>query len=1542
MVGGTSLAIYEHGVAQELFRMVHGLGMYGLLKRITQSHAYVDIVSGTSAGGINGVGLCTALTCGSELEPMRAVWVSGADIDNLLQDPKDGNVTSILKGESYYFPLVQRLFQQLSKTDSPGPYPTAYTVPSGWWETSKGAKPNVVYADLDLFVTGTYYEPLTKAYFDSRSKAVFNHDYAGVFQFKHRPRQNQSHFRYDYSDDHPLAARPTDTDAQSEAKAKARAGDSSTAAAESAPERRRGVADRLARVARTTSSLPALFEPSEVDPVLMGGIIETPAADRPVYMSDGGFLNNRPLNLVLKEVARRPASQEVLRKVVFVEPSPENRESGVAAGAKPNALQNTGFYFDVPHRQSLTECLATITEHNAKALKFKEVLSAARKTFAPNGSALNAPADKNLWVEICLQVLRDTIIGIWSRALKIEDTAMNSDDNIAISQSNQADVASKAPVQQLRVLRSRLYARLRANCLDYQAEVTEATSTSIGWEQGCFHIEFVDPTYIVRKSTRAFKEIYEAIFPQADFADILFSNTDNTPQNAAEQKPKTEQELRNQLLTHLSNDGDSRNEQYQLLQGILRQINHVRDLADIIANTLVGVLGGMVNVDEFTALVSQSDTDAKSSQGKTTQSETEQSNSDGATQTISAVDNNLDNLWKLLVNNIYYVLSLTNNENYSFDPAATPTQGSSNAEAGTMEYEARQIKKISEDNCRKLLNPKEKMSPPSGFTPEQSILALLEDRIDRLVSEAALILTPSITYYRNLLDSCEQASPCGAPVPKRPIALEWATKIVGNFKEIGKGLQALDIRLFPTQHASDLANLDRIELLYVTPRDCTLGASFETAKNKLAGDVLGNLGGFLKRSWRVNDIMWGRLDSSGAFADMLLQQTRLIRILDAGQAAGNQMFGAIDRYITTGRIDTGTSDPDAIGVLLGGYWTADVKAAVKQWLSSNYAKDRTGLVDSESRNLVRDMILRRHHLEILEREVPEALAEAISEAAQWRCNGDTRYEEIRESTHDNEAASSANQTPILSIAQEASTIIDQLQTLSTPTRSESNIEIMRRTASRMVQDLFTQPDTNNTMRGKVTDRHGVSANIPGLLKVRRVAAAAILMIVKKTSSPNEASPGEIERYFSNGYAIGREEIAINIPPLVSIRRIAAAILIVLNVLDNCLTQLPVSKSATDLCRKYVLAPFRIAAGALYGFLTVLGGGKRLEVAVHTVAWTIIFGGVALVLALPSANKAPVWIAIGIAGFCEAIISWATSNRKFVQSLCLPGAVALILWMLAEPTKNIEWRWSAAGLLLLISCLTAISALLPPRSVPAILQRAAVVLGIGALLTLGVTYFGHNALPAPWSVIPFLQHVNIWILAAAALTLSAIMAVIGAPLNTPVASAGVASLELAPSLDAAERIISSWPAKRRSIRFGASLATDWIYIAIYVSLLNDFVAYVQSLGPNPAIHTSILSIALSLLAWAPLIAGFLDAAPENLGMLYVYRQRSKSFRTRPKFDFMAPRIIRWSSLNKFALTFLVMLVAAGSLWFKWGNDIRRPSSKVANIVKLISRPNPSLY
>src|SRR6266852_9718541 len=60
MYGGISLAIYINGVSHEFFRAVRGRGIYRLSKALTDSDIVVDIISGTSAGGVNGVFLAYA------------------------------------------------------------------------------------------------------------------------------------------------------------------------------------------------------------------------------------------------------------------------------------------------------------------------------------------------------------------------------------------------------------------------------------------------------------------------------------------------------------------------------------------------------------------------------------------------------------------------------------------------------------------------------------------------------------------------------------------------------------------------------------------------------------------------------------------------------------------------------------------------------------------------------------------------------------------------------------------------------------------------------------------------------------------------------------------------------------------------------------------------------------------------------------------------------------------------------------------------------------------------------------------------------------------------------------------------------------------------------------------------------------------------------------------------------------------------------------------------------------------------------------------
>ncbi|MFM9937504.1 MAG: patatin-like protein [Novosphingobium sp.] len=104
--GGISLAVYMHGVTKEIWyatrasRAFHngdprGRGAEAVYHRLLDTLAQSrevrlriipDIISGASAGGINGVFLAQALASGQSLEPLTRLWLEKADIEVLL-DP---------------------------------------------------------------------------------------------------------------------------------------------------------------------------------------------------------------------------------------------------------------------------------------------------------------------------------------------------------------------------------------------------------------------------------------------------------------------------------------------------------------------------------------------------------------------------------------------------------------------------------------------------------------------------------------------------------------------------------------------------------------------------------------------------------------------------------------------------------------------------------------------------------------------------------------------------------------------------------------------------------------------------------------------------------------------------------------------------------------------------------------------------------------------------------------------------------------------------------------------------------------------------------------------------------------------------------------------------------------------------------------------------------------------------------------------------------------------------------------------------------------
>ena len=109
LYGGASLAIYMHGTTKELQRLVKASALaergaaattaservYGdLLDEVARrdpagvrTRVVVDVVAGTSAGGINGVYLSKALAHNRSQDSLRDLWLDRGDIKVLLRGP---------------------------------------------------------------------------------------------------------------------------------------------------------------------------------------------------------------------------------------------------------------------------------------------------------------------------------------------------------------------------------------------------------------------------------------------------------------------------------------------------------------------------------------------------------------------------------------------------------------------------------------------------------------------------------------------------------------------------------------------------------------------------------------------------------------------------------------------------------------------------------------------------------------------------------------------------------------------------------------------------------------------------------------------------------------------------------------------------------------------------------------------------------------------------------------------------------------------------------------------------------------------------------------------------------------------------------------------------------------------------------------------------------------------------------------------------------------------------------------------------------------
>ncbi|MGK2868372.1 MAG: DUF3376 domain-containing protein [Mycobacterium sp.] len=269
--GGVSLAVWMGGVTHELNRirlaseqvtdpaldLSSSAAWQAILRRCGRS-AVIDVLAGTSAGGLNGTLLATAVARGTDLPDMGAKWVEVASLDvGALTRNDTAGATSVLSGEYFREKIGQIL--ALMKT------------------------PIVPPRESTLLVTATALNSPPKPVKLEVSQPMYARDGRRVFQFERRDAPPSG------------VVEPID--------------DFSGAGVET-----------LADAARASASYPVAFSPVLEGADLIVKRVNAPDDGRQSWLVDGGVLDNAPFEPLIDVLRERPTNEPFDRVLLYVTP----------------------------------------------------------------------------------------------------------------------------------------------------------------------------------------------------------------------------------------------------------------------------------------------------------------------------------------------------------------------------------------------------------------------------------------------------------------------------------------------------------------------------------------------------------------------------------------------------------------------------------------------------------------------------------------------------------------------------------------------------------------------------------------------------------------------------------------------------------------------------------------------------------------------------------------------------------------------------------------------------------------------------------------------------------------------------------------------------------------------------------------------------------------------------------------------------------------------------------------------------------------------
>ena len=902
MYGGVSLAIYINGVAQELLRMVKGTApnsegedvartlptkdnkrcgteaIYRKLSYLVESPAnraafraalatdanaaasweptgdirvrfMVDVLAGTSAGGINSIYLAKALANDQSIDQLKNLWVTEGDIHVLINDVQSLQNTTLQRQKPPQSLLNSRrmYLKLLAALDA--------------MDTDERAQRSPLVDELDLYVTATDIRGL--------SLPIRLAD-AVVFERRHR---NVFHFKF-------ATVRATGNDVN---------------------EFRQELNPFLAFAARTTSSFPFAFEPVRLADIrnLLDHSDEHRAQrekfkpDSPLIrrffqdnltddielgsvnydlrsFADGGYLDNKPFSYATSTLMRRMPTVPVDRKLIYIEPSPEHPERDAQPDNPPDAIQNVMAALSLPRYETIREDIQLVLERNRLIERVNRLTTLieddiedfeSRRGLSSSARAVIETETEQKRLEEMMRPVRPELSPqLWDAMQMSDMVGMYGLYYLPYRRLRISALTDEIATLTARVAgfdeKSDMFLAIRALVQTWRDATYSDTQPENGNTLNRFLNRF-DLAYRLRRLNFLVGKIDELLClldPHAKEDVLRFKSGRRLVRKLEAANPSPD-------FNFVALTDEDRDQAAKFLLYVKCELNQQ-----------------FIELRKFGRDLRRPPAKNSDSQPAAPTAQPKPSLDREREKRYQAINEYKAKVGALEISVEHLQLIL----------------GARPEGKRRIEIDDPQIDCVFQDEAAARAQKLWDNSADYGVPQLKERFAEAGEYLDEILSE---VLRPSGARSRQLLDPeamgyephklCGQME--GAQYPTSPFALAAR----GYLWEYFKHFDDYDQISFPIYFESDVGESDVIEVIRISPEDAPALINEKTdarGRKKLAGTQLANFSAFLEASWRVNDIMWGRLDGAERLIKSLLPNEKDKDICDALTREAHQVI----------------------------------------------------------------------------------------------------------------------------------------------------------------------------------------------------------------------------------------------------------------------------------------------------------------------------------------------------------------------------------------------------------------------------------------------------------------------------------------------------------------------------------------------------------------------------------------------------------------------------------------------------------------------------